>query len=137
MCDKQAELFKILGVGSRIKIIELLKNKGPLGVNEISENLGISPSAVSQHLKTLKYAKLVSSERKGYCIPYNINPDALEECKDYLDDICCCCCEGDVKIVKIQIEKSRDKTKYLKAYEKELQKELKKVQERISELKKK
>ena len=39
----KAELFKILSVGSRIKIIDLLKNKGPLGVKELSEALGITP----------------------------------------------------------------------------------------------
>jgi DNA-binding transcriptional ArsR family regulator len=56
MEKKQAELFKVLGVESRIKILELLKHKGPLGANELSEKLGITPSAVSQHLKSLTHA---------------------------------------------------------------------------------
>jgi DNA-binding transcriptional ArsR family regulator len=80
METKQAELFKILGVDSRIRIIELLKQRGPLGVNEMSKSLGITPSAVSQHLKILKHAGLVRNERKGYWIPYHIDPVALEEC---------------------------------------------------------
>jgi DNA-binding transcriptional ArsR family regulator len=63
METKQAELFKILGVDSRIRIIELLKQRGPLGVNEMSKSLGITPSAVSQHLKILKHAGLVRNER--------------------------------------------------------------------------
>ena len=66
METKQAELFKILGVDSRIRIIELLKLRGPLGVNKMSKSLGITPSAVSQHLKILKHAGLVRNERKGY-----------------------------------------------------------------------
>ncbi|NIA15253.1 MAG: metalloregulator ArsR/SmtB family transcription factor, partial [Nitrospiraceae bacterium] len=70
---KQAEFFKVLSVESRIKIIALLKRKGPLGVNELSESLGITPSAVSQHLKVLRYAGLVRSERKGYWLPYEID----------------------------------------------------------------
>ncbi|NIN01029.1 MAG: metalloregulator ArsR/SmtB family transcription factor, partial [candidate division Zixibacteria bacterium] len=52
-------------VASRIRIIDLLKQKGPLGVNKMSELLGITPSAVSQHLKILKHAGLVRNERKG------------------------------------------------------------------------
>jgi DNA-binding transcriptional ArsR family regulator len=74
MESKQAELFKILGVETRIRIIELLKQKGPLGANEMSEILGVTPSAVSQHLKILKHAGLVRNERKGYWIPYEIDP---------------------------------------------------------------
>jgi predicted transcriptional regulator len=34
---KQAELFKVLSVTSRIRIIELLREKGPLGVREMAE----------------------------------------------------------------------------------------------------
>ena len=79
MGKKQAELFKVLGVDTRIRIIEILKQKGPLGANEMSEMLGITPSAVSQHLKVLRHAGLVRSERKGYWIPYEIDPDALDK----------------------------------------------------------
>ena len=69
METKQADLFKVLGVNTRIRIIELLKQKGPLGANEMSEMLGITPSAVSQHLKILKHAGLVRNERKGIGYP--------------------------------------------------------------------
>jgi predicted transcriptional regulator len=47
MGKTQAELFKVLGVDTRIRIIEILKQKGPLGANEMSEMLGITPSAVT------------------------------------------------------------------------------------------
>ena len=82
MTISQAELFKILGVENRIQIIQLLKEKGPLGVNELSGALGVTPSAISQHLKILKHAGLVRNERKGYWIPYEVNPEALEQCQD-------------------------------------------------------
>ena len=72
MESKQAELFKVLAVDSRIGVIEFLKQKGALGANEMSKILGITPSAVSQHLKILKHARLVRTERKGYWIPYEI-----------------------------------------------------------------
>ena len=79
MKDKQAEIFKVLGVDSRIQIISLLKDRGWLCVNEISETLGISSSAVSQHLKILKFAGIVKNERKGYWIHYSVVPEALEQ----------------------------------------------------------
>jgi len=91
--SKHAELFKALSVETRIRIIELLKEKGPQGVKELAEILGITPSAVSQHLKVLKYAGLVHSERKGYWLPYEIDGVALENCGEMLSDVCRCGCK--------------------------------------------
>ncbi len=131
---KQAELFKVLGVESRIKIIDLLKQKGPIGVNELSEALGITPSAVSQHLKVLRYAGLVRSERKGYWLPYEIDQDALTQCGALLEQVCTCGCKGTGRVREAELEKADDKLVLLKKYEKELKKELEEVLERIKEI---
>lgn len=133
---KQAELFKVLSVESRIKIIELLKTKGPLGVSELSEALGITPSAVSQHLKALRYAGLVRSERKGYWLPYEIDQAALERCKELLTEVCTCGCKGTGRVREAELEKMKDNLSLLKKYEQELKKQLEEVQSRIRELKK-
>lgn len=132
MSEKQAELFKVLGVESRIRIIELLKQRGPLGVIELSEALGITPSAVSQHLKVLKHAGLVSSERKGYWIPYDVDASKLEECAGLLTQVCTCgcqsenCCQSTTAV--------GDDLESLREYEQRLQKELDEVRVRISSL---
>lgn len=131
---KQAELFKVLGVESRIRIIDLLKQKGPLGVNELSEALGITPSAVSQHLKVLRYAGLVRSERKGYWLPYQIDEAALDQCGELLSQVCTCGCKGTGRVGEAELEKADDKLTLLKKYEKELRKELEEVQTRIKDL---
>ncbi len=89
---KAADLFKILSVDKRIEIIEHLKN-GNMNVNALAESLGITPSAVSQHLRVLKSAELVTDDRKGYWVHYSLNEGALEECKQRLDRICTCGCE--------------------------------------------
>jgi DNA-binding transcriptional ArsR family regulator len=138
METKQADLFKVLGVDTRIRIIELLKQKGPLGANEMSEMLGITPSAVSQHLKILKHAGLVRNERKGYWIPYEINPAALEKCGEFLSSVCTCGCKGTGKFRETEFDnaKDEDKVALLEKYEKELREELHKVQAQIEELKK-
>ena len=74
-----SEMFKVLAVETRVKMLELLKTQGPLGAKEIARLLGISPAAASQHLKILKQAGLVRSERQGYWKPYAVNPEALEK----------------------------------------------------------
>ena len=88
-----ADLFKILSVDKRIEIIELLK-KDPMNVNALAEVLGITQSAVSQHLRVLKGAGLVKDERQGYWIYYSLNKDTLEKCRQRLNRICTCGCIG-------------------------------------------
>jgi DNA-binding transcriptional ArsR family regulator len=137
METRQAELFKILGVDSRIKIIELLKQRGPLGVNEMSKSLGITPSAVSQHLKILKHAGMVRNERKGYWIPYQIDPVALEKCGEFLAKICTCGCKGTGGLSEAELNEAKDKVDLLRKYKEELEAELQRVQNRIEEIGKK
>ena len=88
-----AELFKILSVDKRIEIIELLK-KEPMSVNALAEALGITQSAVSQHLRVLKGAGLVKDERQGYWVYYSLNRDTLEKCRQRLNRVCVCGCSG-------------------------------------------
>ena len=87
-----ADLFKILSVDTRIEIIEHLKNDN-MNVNALAESLGVTPSAVSQHLRVLRSAGLVTDERKGYWIHYSLNREALEECRQRLNRICTCGCQ--------------------------------------------
>ena len=104
-----ADLFKILSVDKRIDIIELLK-KEPTSVNALAEALGITQSAVSQHLRVLKGAGLVKDERQGYWIYYSLNKDVLEKCRQRLNRICTCgCLGGQVSMVRIHKEISKTK----------------------------
>ena len=127
-----SEMFKVLGVDTRVRIIELLKSEGPLGAKKIAEVLGITAAAVSQHLKILKQAGLVTDARRGYWIPYSIDENALEHCRCLLDQVCACGCHSSVGISKQKVNKATLKT--LLQYEKELKSELQNVRARISEL---
>jgi DNA-binding transcriptional ArsR family regulator len=91
-----AELFKVLSVDKRIEIIELLKIV-PMSVNSIAESLGVTQSAVSQHLRVLKAAGLVRDERQGYWIYYSLNREVLEKCRQRLNRVCTCGCNGEKK----------------------------------------
>ena len=83
-----SDVFKVLSVDTRLKIIELLKLRGPLGVTTIAEELKVTPSAISQHLRVLRQAGLVDRERKGYWVPYSIDEEALGSCCGMLIDVC-------------------------------------------------
>ncbi len=130
-----SDMFKVLGVETRIKIIDLLKSKGPLGAKNIAEVLDITPAAVSQHLKILKQAGFVRSERKGYWIPYSIDEEALENCRDLMSEVCTCGCPGTGKFREKELNDSSLES--LTRYETELQNELRIVQERIKKIKSK
>jgi DNA-binding transcriptional ArsR family regulator len=127
-----SEMFKVLGVETRIKIIELLKSKGPIGAKNIAEQIGVTSAAVSQHLKILRQAGLVRSERKGYWIPYAINEEALENCRDVLNEVCTCGCRGTGGFRDKELDNANLES--LKKYEKELENELRTVQKRIEEI---
>ena len=132
MIIEPAEIFKVLSVETRVKIIELLKANGALGVKEISNRLGITLPAVSQHLKILKQAGLVRSERQGYWIPYSINEEALEGCREILNEVCTCGCQGTGRFKEKELSKAS--LEALKKYEIELQRELNIVRGRVSEI---
>ena len=128
-----SEIFKVLSVETRVKIIELLKAQGPLGAKGIGAAIGITTAAVSQHLKILKQAGLVRSERNGYWIPYSIDEKAMENCRQVLNEVCTCGCQGTGKFREVESETSD--LELLKKYEKELNNELSTVRQRLKELK--
>jgi DNA-binding transcriptional ArsR family regulator len=130
-----SEMFKALAVETRVRILELLKTQGPLGAKEIGRLTGITAAAASQHLKILKQAGLVRSERQGYWIPYAVNPEVLEKYRQLLTEVCTCGCRGSGQWQGK--ETSENPLESLKQYEQDLQNELENVRQRIKELKSK
>ena len=66
-----AELFKVFGDSTRIKILSALSG-GELCVCDISKAVGMTNSAVSHQLKILKNAELVSFRREGKTVFYSL-----------------------------------------------------------------
>ena len=132
MNSEPFEMFKVLAVETRVKIIEILKSNGPLGAKKISQMIGITPAAVSQHLKILRQSGLVRSERKGYWIPYSIDEEALENCGQLLSNICTCGCQGTGNFREMELNGSSLES--LKEYEQALQNELSATRERVKEI---
>ena len=65
------ELFKALGNEHRLVSLSML-SAGSRCVHEIVEELGISQSLVSQHLRILRTAGLVATARRGQEVVYSI-----------------------------------------------------------------
>ena len=74
-----------LGDRTRRAIFEQLR-AGPRAVGEIADELPVSRPAVSQHLRVLKQAGLVTERRNGTRRIYRLDPDGLGEVRDYFDD---------------------------------------------------
>jgi DNA-binding transcriptional ArsR family regulator len=127
-----SEMFKVLGVETRVRIINLLKSGGPLEVKHIAEQVGITSAAVSQHLKILRQAGLVRNERRGYWIPYSIDEEALERCRQVLTEVCTCGCGGTGKFRQKELRNTSLES--LSKYAKELEKELRIVRQKMGEI---
>jgi DNA-binding transcriptional ArsR family regulator len=74
-----------LGDRTRRAIFEMLRN-GPLAVGEIADELPVSRPAVSQHLRVLKEAGLVSERRNGTRRIYRVDPDGVAGLRAYFDE---------------------------------------------------
>jgi DNA-binding transcriptional ArsR family regulator len=73
-----------LGDPTRRQIFDSLK-AGPRSVGELAEGLPVSRPAVSQHLRVLKEAGLVSDRKEGTRRLYRIDPGGLAGLRDYFD----------------------------------------------------
>ena len=75
---KLIEFFKAMGEDTRVKIIDMLLNE-EMCICELIEELGLSQSAVSHHVKILKQAELVNDRRDGKWTYYSINVPGFEK----------------------------------------------------------
>ena len=76
--DLLSKLFKVLGDPTRIKILWAL-NVHELCVLDLCEVLGMTKSAVSHQLSTLKEAKLVKARREGKEVYYSLDDEHVKE----------------------------------------------------------
>lgn len=74
----------VLADPTRRAVFERLRG-GPASVGDVAATLPVSRPAVSQHLKALKLAGLVSDRPEGTRRVYSIDPDGLGELRRWLD----------------------------------------------------
>ena len=76
---------------SRLAIFRALVVAGPEGLaaGDIAQQLGVSPSGLSFHLKDLSHAGLVNARQDGRFIFYSANFDAMSGLIGFLTENCC------------------------------------------------
>jgi len=79
-----ARLLKVLSVGTRVRIVQLLKGRA-LCVNALATRLDVTQGAVSQHLRIMRDAGLVIDEKRGYFVHYRLNEQTLASWRERID----------------------------------------------------
>ena len=78
------DVIEALGDATRRAVLERLQS-GPRSVGEIADGLPVSRPAVSQHLRVLKDAGLVTDRPAGTRRIYQLAPDGLADLRRYID----------------------------------------------------
>ena len=78
-------ILRALSAEPRLQIVLLLRDRA-LCVNALAARLGMTSSAVSQHLRVLRDADLVTPDRRGYYVHYELNKKTLRHWKKLLAD---------------------------------------------------
>jgi DNA-binding transcriptional ArsR family regulator len=76
--------LQALGDPTRLAVFEQIARR-PRAVGELAQELPVTRPAVSQHLKVLKEAGLVTDRADGARRIYHVNPDGVEAIRHWLD----------------------------------------------------
>jgi ArsR family transcriptional regulator len=83
--ERIAAIARALGDPIRMQLVDVLrKHAGKVCVCELVPLFELSQPTVSHHLKVLREAGIVGSERRGLWAYYYVNPDAVEELSSWL-----------------------------------------------------
>jgi len=94
--------FEALGDPTRLAIFQRIANR-PHSVGEIAGHLPVSRPAVSQHLRVLKLAGLVSDVKQGTRRVYQVKPEGIEALRKYFEQLW----DRNLKAFQAAAEKSR------------------------------
>src|SRR4051794_29057953 len=83
--ERLAAVAKALGDPIRMQLVDVLrKHAGKVCVCELVPLFDLSQPTISHHLKVLREAGIVGSERSGLWAYYYVHPDSLEELRAWL-----------------------------------------------------
>ena len=75
-------LYRALGDETRLRMIGLLAEVGPMAVNRLSQEVGMSQPLISWHLRILRLAGIVDTQRQGRTVICRLRTAAFEELHD-------------------------------------------------------
>lgn len=87
--QSMAQLFKVLGEISRLRILDALLRYEELCVNHLAEYLEMEQSAVSHQLRILREAHLIKNRKEGKNVVYSLDDNhvrlLLEQCREHIN----------------------------------------------------
>ena len=84
--DDVARMFKAMGDPVRLRLLSLIASAGSeTCVCDLNDAFDLTQPTISHHLKVLREAGLVSSERRGTWVYYRLDPEALARLAALLD----------------------------------------------------
>jgi len=84
---RSATIAKALGHPARISILKILAKQETCFCGDLTEILPLAQSTISQHLKALKTAGLITGEVDGVRTCYCLNPDGIRELNKLLTEL--------------------------------------------------
>lgn len=89
--DELANMLAALGHPLRLRVFQFVMRQGPNGVpaGEVAGALDIGASNLSFHLKELRHAEWIESERRGQQILYRARYERVQTFLDVFQDQCC------------------------------------------------
>src|SRR6188508_627031 len=75
-------LYRALGDETRLRIVGRLAEIGPMPVNELSSRVGLSQPLISWHLRILRLAGIIDTQRHGREVICRLRTAAFEELHD-------------------------------------------------------
>jgi len=78
-----SKVLELAGNEVRLKILYLLEEENELCPCDLSDILGMSTPAVSQHLRKLKDGNIIESRREGQTIYYSLKEEHLKVLKPF------------------------------------------------------
>jgi DNA-binding transcriptional ArsR family regulator len=96
--------LEALGDPTRLAIFQSLARQ-PLAVSELAATLPVSRPAVSQHLRVLKDARLVSDRKAGTKRIYEVNPEGIALLREHFDKLW----EQALATFQVAAEKNKEK----------------------------
>lgn len=84
-----ASRLKLLSDPTRLRVMRLLL-EAPSHVGDLQQRIDIEQSLLSHHLRVLRDAGLVSSERDGKAVLYRVAPEVIAQTRGEAIDLGCC-----------------------------------------------
>jgi DNA-binding transcriptional ArsR family regulator len=82
-----AAIFAALGDKTRLRLVAKLGRGQPCSISQLTRGSRLTRQAITKHLRVLQRAKIVHSVRTGRESRFELDPEPIEEIKEYLDQV--------------------------------------------------